>query len=97
MDKGTEIVHERSDRHGAFVLLVDGKRVARLTYAVAGSNVTLDHTYVDIALRRKGIGRQLVKAAVDWARAEHHRLLPTCSFAKAVFDKTPEYADVRAS
>jgi len=91
-----EIVHERADRRGAFVILSNGKRVAELTYTVAASYVTLDHVEVDVALRRNGIGGRLVKAAVDWARAEQLRLLPRCPFAKAVFDKTPAYADVRA-
>jgi predicted GNAT family acetyltransferase len=33
---------------------------------------------------------------VEWARAENRRLLPLCPYARAVFDKTPEFADVRA-
>jgi predicted GNAT family acetyltransferase len=97
MDKSLEIVHERSDHRGAFVIIVDGKRMATLTYTVAGSYVILDHTEVNDALRGTGAGGKLVKAAVEWARAEHQRLLPLCPFAKSVFDKTPEYADVRAT
>lgn len=96
MDKMPEITHERSDRTGAFVIVRKGIRVAELTYTVAASYTTLDHVEVDEALRRAGIGARLVQAAVDWARAEHRRLLPLCPFAKFVFDKTPEYADVRA-
>lgn len=95
MDNVTDIVHERSDHRGAFVILSKGKQLGRLTYTVAGSHITLDHTYVEDAFRRTGAGAKLVKAAVDWARAEHRRLLPLCSFTKWVFDKTPEYADVR--
>lgn len=97
MDEAAKIVHERSDHRGAFVIFSDAKRMAELTYTVAGHYVILDHTDVDDALRGTGAGARLVKAAVDWARAEHVRLLPLCPFAKSVFDKTPEYADVRAS
>ncbi len=95
-DNAGEIVHERADRRGAFVIFDREKRVAELTYTVAASYVTLDHVEVDVVLRRNGIGGRLVKAAVDWARAEHRRLLPRCPFAKAVFDKTPAFADVIA-
>lgn len=97
MDTAAEIVHERSDHRGAFAIVANGKRMAELTYTVAGSYVILDHTHVDDTLRGTGAGGKLVKAAVEWARAEHQRLLPLCPFAKSVFDKTPEYADVRAS
>jgi predicted GNAT family acetyltransferase len=90
------IAHERSGHRGAFVWMQDGKRLAEMTYSVAGTRVIIDHTYVDEALRGTGAGKQLVHAAVEWARAEHARLLPLCPFAKSVFDKTPEYSDVLA-
>jgi predicted GNAT family acetyltransferase len=89
-----EIAHERSAHRGAFVVDRDGRRLASLSYTVAGATVILDHTDVDDSLRGTGAGRQLVKAAVDWARAEKQRLMPLCPFARSVFDKTPEYGDV---
>lgn len=92
-----EVTHEHSGHRGAFVIDVSGKRLAALTYTVAGSYVILDHTEVDVSLRGSGAGAKLVRAAVEWARSEHQRLLPLCPFARAVFDRTPEYADVRAA
>jgi uncharacterized protein len=89
-----KIEHERSDHRGAFAWVQDGKRLAEMTYTVAGQQVIIDHTQVDDVLRGKGVGRKLVQAAVEWARAENQRLLPLCPFARSVFDKTPEYADV---
>ena len=88
------IAHERSGHRGAFVWLQDGKRLAEMTYTVAGTRVIIDHTTVDDALRGKGAGAQLVRAAVEWARAENARLLPLCPFASSVFAKNPEYDDV---
>lgn len=90
------IAHERAGHKGAFVWTQDGKRLAEMTYSVAGSRVIIDHTQVDDLLRGKSAGAQLVHAAVEWARAENVKLLPLCPFAKSVFDKTPEYADVLA-
>ena len=88
------IAHEHSGHRGAFVWMRDGKRLAEMTYTVAGTRVIIDHTDVDEALRGTGAGAKLVKAAVEWARAEQQRLLPLCPFARSVFDKTPEYSDV---
>ena len=89
-----EIEHERSGHRGAFVVRKDGERLAEMTYTVAGSRVIIDHTNVDDRLRGTGVGGKLVHAAVEWARAENTRLMPLCPFAKSVFDKTPDYADV---
>lgn len=88
------IRHEQTGHRGAFVVERDGKRLAEMTYTVAGSRVIIDHTTVDDALRGTGAGKKLVEAAVQWARAENIKLLPLCPFAKSVFDKTPAYADV---
>jgi uncharacterized protein len=63
---------------------------------VAGTRVIIDHTQVDDALRGKGAGKKLVEAAVEWARAENQKMIPLCPFARSVFDKTPDYADVLA-
>jgi uncharacterized protein len=90
------ISHDRQGHRGAFVIDKDGKRLAEMTYTVAGTRVIIDHTSIDDALRGTGAGAQLVKAAVEWARAENRKLLPLCPFARSVFDKTPEYRDVLA-
>jgi predicted GNAT family acetyltransferase len=90
------IGHERTDHRGAFIMERDGKRLAKMTYTVAGSRVIIDETIVDDALRGTGAGRKLVEAAVQWARAENIKLMPLCPFAKSVFDKMPQYADVLA-
>ena len=92
----SEIRHERSGHRGAFFVERDGERLAVLTYTVAGSRVIIDHTDVDDRLRGQGAGRQLVASAVEWARKENRKLMPLCPFAKSVFDKTPDYADVLA-
>ena len=89
-----EILHQRSGQRGAFVIRRDGRVLAQMTYSRGGEIAIIDHTDVDGALRGTGAGARLVKAAVEWARAEKTRIMPLCPFAKSVFDKTPEYADV---
>ena len=91
-----DIGHEERGHRGAFVIERDGKRLAELTYTVAGSRVILDHTSVDDALRGTGAGKAMVQAAVEWARSGSRRLMPLCPFAHSVFEKTPEFRDVLA-
>ena len=72
-----------------------GKRLAELTFSKAGDKrIIIDHTDVSDALRGKGAGKQLVSAAVDYARKNGLKILPLCPFAKSVFDKVPEFSDV---
>ncbi len=91
------ITHVLDGQKGAFVIERDGTRLATMTYTVAGDDlVIIDHTDVDASLRGTGAGNALVAAAVAWARDSDRRIMPLCPFARSVFDRTPEYADIKA-
>ena len=69
--------------------------LAELVYTIpAADKIILEHTEVDDALKGQNIGQQLVHAAVKFARQTNIKIIPVCSFAKAVFDKKPEFQDV---
>ena len=86
--------HFPDGHRGAFGIERDGRRLATMTYSLAGDIIIIDHTDVDAILRGTGAGAKLVAAAVEWARAEHRPIMPLCPFARSVFDKTPAFADV---
>jgi uncharacterized protein len=80
---------------GGFVIEQDNERLAEMTYSKAGDKlIIIDHTEVSDKLRGTGAGKQLVMKAVEYARNNHIKILPLCPFARSVFDKTPEIADV---
>lgn len=90
-----DIHHIEHGSKGAFIIKTNNERLAEMTYSKAGDSlIIIDHTEVSDALRGKGAGKQLVNAAVEYARANHLKILPLCPFAKAVFDKVPEFSDV---
>ena len=73
----------------------DGKRIGLMHYTYAGpGKIIIDHTEVDEAYEGKGLGRQLVKAGVAFAREAHLKIVPECAFAKKIFAATPDFADV---
>ncbi|MCE2997708.1 MAG: GNAT family N-acetyltransferase [Cyclobacteriaceae bacterium] len=80
---------------GAFVIEEGNERLAELSYSKAGDKlIIIDHTDVSDKLRGQGAGKQLVMKAVEYARASNLKIIPLCPFARSVFDKTPEIADV---
>lgn len=91
------VAHEESEHRGAFYIEEDGKRLAEMTYSRANpSLVIIDHTEVNESLRGQGVGRSLLDAAVEWARATDTKVTATCPFASAQFAKDPSIRDVLA-
>lgn len=90
-----EIKHREIGSKGVFYMEIDNEKLAEMTYSKAGDKlIIIDHTEVSEKLKGKGAGKQLVQAAVDYAREHKIKILPLCPFAKSVFDKMPEYQDV---
>jgi predicted GNAT family acetyltransferase len=89
------IQHEQSGSKGAFYVEENGMRLAEMTYSKAGdTRIIIDHTEVSDALRGKGAGKQLVRAAVDLARKNNLKILPLCPFARSIFEKVKDFQDV---
>lgn len=90
-----EVIQKNSDKHGSFEVIDQAKSVAQMTYTWAGpTKFIIDHTEVDPEYAGKGLGKQMLIAAVVFARKEHLKIMPLCPFAKSVFDKDPTLADV---
>ena len=56
--------------------------------------MVINHTQVFDGYEGQGIARQMVMAVVDFARKEGRKIMPVCSYAKAVLTRTDEYHDV---
>ncbi|MCM2310073.1 MAG: GNAT family N-acetyltransferase [Steroidobacteraceae bacterium] len=85
---------ERGTSGGRWVGNLDGHE-AEMTYSRASAAlIIIDHTSVPDALRGRGVGPVLVQRAVEDARREGFKILPLCPFAKAQFERHPEWGDV---
>lgn len=71
---------------------------AYLRYLPAGDGV-LDYasTFVPETLRGRGIASAIVRQALDHARAERCRVIPSCWFVSDFLKKHPEYGDLKVS
>lgn len=92
-----KIDREDNGRKGRFVIYENGDFAGEMTYVWAGeSKFIIDHTGIEASFTGKGLGKQLVMKAVEYARNNNLKILPLCPFAKKVFDKYKEIEDVRA-
>jgi predicted GNAT family acetyltransferase len=92
-----QIQHDEHGKKGAFYIEENGEWIAEMTYFRSAPGViTIDHTEVDEKLRGEGIGEDLVKAGVEYARANNLKIRPVCPYAKKVIDATAEFHDVLA-
>jgi len=68
-----------------------------MVYLNAGDHVmVIEHTDVDTSLQGQGIGKKLLDNLVSYVRENHIQVIPLCPFARATFEKTPEWQDVLA-
>jgi hypothetical protein len=92
-----EIAHAERDRRGEFFLERGGERLAELAYVRSGEGrIVIEHTRVSDVLKGQGVGKKLVLAAVEWARASGIRVTVHCPFARALFERDPSLRDVLA-
>ncbi len=90
-----EIQHSNDEKRGSFKASLDGNPAGLMTYTWAGEDrFIIDHTEVEAAYNGKGVGKEMLMAAVDFARKNNKAIIPLCPFAKATFQKHEELQDV---
>ncbi len=68
-----------------------------LEFTRLGDVVSMNHTAVPRSLRGQGMGEALVRAALDYARAQGWRIRPRCPYVAAFISAHPEYASLVAT
>ena len=83
---------EREELNGVheFVLRIDGERHGFLEFTRPDVGLMrIEYVEVSPELRGTGLGRQLVQKAVDFATESKLRVVPICSYARAVITRDP--------
>ncbi len=86
-----DIRHETD--HPRFSFAVDG-HLCVLDYQLKDAVMTITHTGVPTAVGGQGIAATLTQVALDTARQNKWRVVPTCSYAAVYIKRHPEYADL---
>lgn len=88
-----EVHHD--PEHRRFKADLEG-RSAYLNYTFRDGSVFYDHTFVPDEFRGKGVAAALVREALEEARKQHWRIVPSCSYVAAFIERHPEFADLVA-
>ena len=90
------IEHLNETKNGHFKAVVNQVEVGRMTYTWSGTDkFIIDHTEVNPDFSGQNVGKKLVLEAAQYARENNLKIVPTCSFAKSIFDKTKEIQDLQ--
>ena len=89
------IQHNHTEKGGTFYVGDLASPTAQLVYRMEGKEkMIIDHTEVSEIHKGEGIGRQLVLAAIDYARQQGVKVQPLCSFARSILKHSKEYEDI---
>lgn len=85
----TQIIFK--DTHHFIELFYEGEKAGYIEFTKDTiGNIDIEHTIVDSNFGGKGLGKELVLAAVEYAKKENIKIKTSCPFAKKVFEKTEE-------
>lgn len=88
-----QVVVENNEEKDRFQVAVDGHLAVAL-YKREGDRIVFTHTEVPKELSGRGIGNKLAITALEFAKAEHLRVIPKCPFIAAYIKRHPEYQDL---
>lgn len=85
-----------SPERDGFEAVLDGRRIGEITFVRIGADkLIIDYTGVAPEFRNHQIGLTLVRNVANMARAQHMHVITLCPFARAMFNRYPEFDDIR--
>ncbi|RPI65847.1 MAG: N-acetyltransferase [Ignavibacteriales bacterium] len=86
-----QVKHDKEARK--FYLTNDGKD-SYLLYMLQDNIMNIYRTYVPVEQRSQGLAANVVKAALDFAKENNFKVIPTCSYTDFFIKKNKEYEDL---
>ena len=86
------VVTHNQEAH-RFEATVNGLR-SLITYRRFPDRLVLHHTEVPSPLEGQGLAAKLTRTALDFARANHLRVVPLCPYVSSFLRRYPQYQDL---
>jgi hypothetical protein len=93
------MAHEVRDvpERSRFEIVVDGEVAGFADYRVDGTRWIFPHTVIDAHRRGRGLGAELVEAALDHVRRHGGTVVPRCWYVAEFIEHHPGYGDLLAA
>ena len=88
--------NNQSGNGGFMTMHNDSEEVGRLTYTIIPEDNRYVISFVNIypKFEGQGLGKLIVKEAIDFARDKHWKVYPHCSYARTVMSRMDDVQDI---
>ena len=86
-----KVIHEKENER--FVIYTEDKE-AFVEYRTDGKFINLYHTFTHPALRGKGLAAQVVRAALEFAKENNLKVIPTCSYVQSFIMQNNDFKEL---
>lgn len=86
-----EVKHDKVNNR--FVINIDGLD-SFVEYSLNEKEMNLYHTYTPPQLRGKGLAEKVVRAAIEYAKENSLKVIPSCSYVAVFMQRHPEYSEL---
>jgi len=83
----------RPERH-RYELSIGGKTAGHIDYRMGDGHVDMLHTEVEPEYEGQGLASKLARSALDDARSQGLKVIPSCSYIAEYVRRHPEYEDI---
>jgi predicted GNAT family acetyltransferase len=83
-----EVYHDKTN--SSFVIKIDDA-FSYVSYNLNEDVMELYTTYTAPQLRGRGLAERVVRAALEFAKENNLKVIPSCSYVKVFLERNPEY------
>jgi predicted GNAT family acetyltransferase len=88
-----DVKHDKVNER--FVVIIDGHEVY-LSYSLFADKIDLSFVYTPPELRNKGIAAIVVEYALNYAKENNLKVIPSCSYVQAFVKRNDNFNDLLA-
>lgn len=91
----TPLAVTHNEAASRFEARIEGQ-LARADYRLMDGVMHIYHTETPVQFEGRGVAAQVVRAAMEHARAHGLKVRPACSYVRTFMARYPQYEDLRA-